>query len=291
MFKGTGVAIVTPFKSDFSVDYQALENLTQHLITNKVDYIVALGTTGETPTLTHEEKYSVAKVIKDVVNKRIPLVLGIGGNNTAEVLKAIEKGDVEGYHAILSVCPYYNKPTQKGIYLHYKQISENSPLPLIIYNVPGRTGVNISAETTLQLAADCKNIIATKEACGNMEQIMTIIRNRPEGFLVISGDDAITFPLIACGADGVISVTANALPLQFSEMVRKALKGDFANAKPMHMSMLEFYQAMFAEGSPSGVKAALNILGMLENVVRLPMVSVSDPHYNHIAGLLNKINS
>ncbi|HYG15092.1 MAG TPA: 4-hydroxy-tetrahydrodipicolinate synthase, partial [Bacteroidia bacterium] len=258
-FKGTGVAIVTPFKSNEEIDFAGLEKVTEHIINGKCEYIVVLGTTGESVTLTKDEKKQVAETIKRVNNGRVQLVIGIGGSNTHEVLDYISHFDFTGFDAVLSVCPYYNKPNQQGIINHYTAIADASPLPIILYNVPGRTGVNMTAATTLKLAQH-ENIIAMKEASGNFEQCMQIIKNKPEGFLVISGDDAITLPLIAAGMDGVISVIANAYPADFSEMVRLALAGNFEAARKLHYKLLDHSITIFADGSPGGIKEILNYM-------------------------------
>lgn len=277
---GTGVAIVTPFRKDGSIDFKALEKLIEHLVKGKVDYIVALGTTGESATLSKEEKAAVTSHILDVVEKRLPVVLGIGGNNTAEVVHSLQTTDLSKITAILSVSPYYNKPTQQGIYEHYKAVSNASPLPVILYNVPGRTNSNITAETTLRLANDCENIMAIKEASGNMAQIMHIIKHRPKDFLVISGDDMITLPILASGGDGVISVVANAWPKDFAEMTRQALKGNYAEARKLHYKLTDITELLFADGSPGGIKAALEAMGICSNYLRLPLVPVNKKIYN-----------
>lgn len=289
-FIGTGVALVTPFRKDDSIDFKALADLVEHIITGGADYLVVLGTTGETPTLTKDEKKAVASFVIEAVNKRKPVVLGVGGNNTAEIIDKLKKIEFDGVDAILSVAPYYNKPSQKGILLHYSSIGSASPVPVIIYNVPGRTGVNISAETTLRLAQEVNsNIIGIKEASGNMGQIMNIIRNKPQNFLVISGDDALTLPVISAGGSGIISVVANAFPGMFSEMVRLALKDKFKEAREIHYKMLELIEYLFIEGSPSGIKAALNILCLTQNQVRMPLIPVSRSVYNKIAELIKSL--
>jgi 4-hydroxy-tetrahydrodipicolinate synthase len=273
--KGTGVAIVTPFKANGSIDFTALGNIIEHLIKGKVEYIVALGTTAESVTLSKEEKQSVTKYIVKTVNDRIPVVLGIGGNNTAEVVHSIKTTDLSGITAILSVCPYYNRPTQEGLYQHFKAVAKASPLPIILYNVPTRTSCNLSDETTLRLAKEFKNIIGIKEASGNFAQVMNIIKYRPKGFLVISGDDLITLPIIACGGDGVISVVANAYPKDFSEMTRQSLKGNYDEARKLHYKLTTITNLLFADGSPGGVKAALKIMGLCSEYVRLPLVNIN----------------
>jgi 4-hydroxy-tetrahydrodipicolinate synthase len=275
-FYGTGVAMVTPFAADGEVDYNGLKNLINYLIDGGVEYLVSLGTTGESATLNKDEKKKVLEFTAETANKRVPLVAGIGGNNTREIVAQVKGFDVAGYDAVLSVSPYYNKPTQEGIYQHYKAISENSDLPVILYNVPGRTGGNIAAETTVRLASDFKNIIAIKEASGNFDQFNQIMRDKPEEFLLISGDDPVTLPMTALGAAGVISVVANALPQQFSDMVRLCLQGDYNAAQKVHYKLIEFTRLMFCEGNPAGVKSALKYLNICEDHLRLPLVPVSD---------------
>jgi len=269
---GMGVALVTPFKSDYSVDYDALEKLVEFQIEGGVDYFVVLGTTGETPTLSEEEKREVIKTVLRVNNGRKPIVLGIGGNNTMGVVEQIRNTDFEGIDAILSVAPYYNKPSQAGIYQHYKAIAESTEMPIILYNVPGRTGVNIAADTTIRLSKDFSNIVAIKEASGNFRQIDEIIKNKRQDFMVISGDDGITFPLIALGAVGVISVVGNAFPKEFGKMVRLALQGDLSGARDIHYRFVEMIEVLFADGNPAGVKSVLSYMGKIENILRLPLV-------------------
>lgn len=276
LLKGTGVAIITPFTKSGKVDFAGLTNVVNHIIKGKCEYIVVLGTTGETATLRTEEKMQVVAHIIKENKKRVPLVLGIGGNNTQEVIETIKHVDLSAFSAILSVSPYYNKPSQQGIYEHYKAIAQSTSKPIILYNVPGRTASNIGADTTLKLANDFKNIVAIKEASGNMEQCMTIINNRPKNFLVISGDDNLTLPLLACGADGVISVLANAYPKDFSEMVRCGLKGDFAAARKLHYKTFEITNQLFADGNPGGVKRALELMKICGPDVRLPLVKPNE---------------
>jgi 4-hydroxy-tetrahydrodipicolinate synthase len=289
-FHGTGVAIITPFKSDRSVDHAALKTVIDHMINGGVEYIVSLGTTGESAALHDDEKKAVWDTTISQVNKRVPLVAGIGGNNTSEVLNDLKKFDSNGFDAVLSVCPYYNKPTQEGIYQHYKAIAEESTLPIILYNVPGRTGVNMTAETTLRLAYDCKNVIAMKEASGNFDQFNKIIKDKPEDFLFISGDDAIALPLISMGAVGVISVIGNALPGIFSTMVRMCLDGKFIEAQPLHHSLTEFISLCFVEGNPGGVKSAMKMMGICEDYMRLPLVKISDQTEYKIKDQLELLN-
>ncbi|RXQ94463.1 4-hydroxy-tetrahydrodipicolinate synthase [Ancylomarina salipaludis] len=289
-FTGTGVAIITPFFTNGSIDFNSLTNLVDFQINNGINYLVVMGTTGEAATLNKDEKKAVIDHIIKINNKRVPLVIGMGGNNTYEVVEGIKN-----FHAykeisgILSVAPYYNKPSQEGLYQHYKMISEASPVPVILYNVPGRTSINISAETTLRLANDFKNIVAIKEASGNMEQIMAIINNKPNDFAVISGDDALTFPMICLGAEGVISVIANAFPKEFSNMVNAALDNKIEDAKTLHFKLFEIIQNLFTEGNPAGIKAILNINNLIENNFRLPMTPVSDKHYAKLEKLVSQV--
>ncbi len=275
-FLGTGVAMITPFQASGSIDFDGMTATIEHLITGKVEYIVVLGTTAESATLSKDEKKQIFKFVTEKVNGRVPLVAGIGGNNTADVVEEVSQFELTGYEAILSVVPYYNKPTQEGIYQHYKAIALAAKLPIILYNVPGRTGVSMSAETTIRLAKEFKNIIAIKEACGNFDQFNAIMAGKPEGFELISGDDPVTLPLVALGAIGVISVVGNAFPAKFSEMVRLSLKGEFKAARPIHSDFLEFTRLCFAESNPCGVKAAMKELGVIEDYVRLPLTPVSD---------------
>ncbi len=288
-FSGTGVAIVTPFRNDGSVDFKSLGKLLEHVIKGEVNYIVALGTTGESVTLSKDEKKAVVNFVSDTIGGRIPLVVGIGGNNTEEIVDTINHTDFNGIDAILSVAPYYNKPSQQGLYLHFKAIATASPVPVIIYNVPGRTGCNISAETTVKLATDCNSIIATKEASGNLGQIMEIILKKPKGFQVISGDDALALPIIAMGGSGVISVTANAYPKQTADMVRFALKKDLEKANEIHYQLFEMNSALFEEGNPPGIKGLLEMLKISQNNLRLPMAPVSEKLYAKIELLAKKI--
>jgi 4-hydroxy-tetrahydrodipicolinate synthase len=288
-FKGLGVAMVTPFKTDGSIDFEALKKFTQYLIDNNVDYLVVQGTTGESPVLSTEEKKQVLDTVIEVNQGKIPVVYGIGGNNTkavAEQLKNFVRKDVD---AILSVSPYYNKPTQDGIFQHYKIISETANHPIIIYNVPGRTSSNILAETTLKIANNCQNIIAVKEASGNFEQIMELIQNKPDDFLVISGDDAITMPFVAAGGDGVISVVGNAFPKQFAHLVHAGLKQNVEKSRKIHYQILPIIKHLFSEGNPAGVKEALKELGLMENYVRLPLVNVSEKTKNIIKDITKSI--
>lgn len=286
---GMGVALITPFKEDETIDYKALQVVIEYLIKSGTDYLVVCGTTAETPTLTDEEKEDIKNFVAEINNGRLPLVYGLGSNNTKELISKLKTIDLSAYDAVLSVTPYYNKPSQEGLYQHYAAIAEVSPKPIILYNVPGRTGVNMSAETTLRLANDFKNIIATKEASGNFGQIDLIIKNKPEDFMVISGDDAITFPLITLGASGVISVIGNAFPKEFSRMVRLALEGDYSKARKIHYSFTELIELLFVEGNPAGVKSMLALMGMIENKLRLPLVPNTIKTYEKIKRVLSEI--
>ena len=288
--KGLGVALVTPFKEDESVDYEALSRLVDYLVQNGADYLVVLGTTAETPTLTEEEKKKIIDLVVTKVRRRIPIVLGVGGNCTRLLVEKLKNDDMEGIDAILSVVPYYNKPSQEGIYQHYKAIAQATHLPIILYNVPGRTGVNMTAETTLRLARDFKNIIAIKEASGNITQMDDIIKNKPANFDVISGDDRITFPLITLGAVGVISVIGNAFPREFSRMTRLALQGDFANALTIHHRFTDLFSLLFVDGNPAGVKALLNDMGFIENELRLPLVPTRIATKQKMSEILRTLN-
>lgn len=288
-FHGTGVALVTPFNADGTVDYDGLRRLINYLIEGEVEYLVSLGTTGEASTLNKEDKKKIWEFTAEINNGRLPLVAGIGGNDTAEVTGSIKNFEINGYDAILSASPYYNKPTQEGIYQHYKAISESSSLPVFVYNVPGRTASNVSPETTCRLATDFKNIIGTKEASGNFDQFNQIMRDKPEDFMLISGDDPVAMPMISLGAVGVISVIGNALPKQLSDLIRLSLKGDYAAARPKHLSLIEFTRMMFAEGNPAGVKAALKHLGICDDHVRLPLVKVTEGMRKAIIAETDKI--
>lgn len=287
---GMGVALITPFKEDESIDFEALSRLIEHLIQNGTDYLVVLGTTAETPTLTEEEKAAIKSFVVERVKGRIPLVLGLGGNNTRGIVEHLKHDDFTGYDSILSVVPYYNKPSQEGIYQHYSAIAQASRLPVILYNVPGRTGVNMSAETTLRLAKEYPNIVAIKEASGNITQMDDIIKNKPADFMVISGDDGITFPLLTLGAVGVISVIGNAFPKEFSKMVRLALNGDFKNALPIHHRFTELFSLLFVDGNPAGVKCLLNAMGYIENKLRLPLVPTRITTYEKIRAVLQSLH-
>ncbi len=281
-FKGTGVAIITPFKNDCSIDFAALGRVVNHVIKGGVDYIVAMGTTGEASTLTTDEKLAVISYVTETIDSRVPLVIGIGGNNTQEIINFIREIDLTGVDGILSVAPYYNKPSQRGIFQHFKAIATCSPLPVIIYNVPGRTSCNITSDTCLELAHECKNIVAVKEASGDLAQIMRIIKGKPENFLVISGDDMMTIPIIAAGGAGVISVLANAFPAECSELVINALKNNFKTAREIQFRLMETIELLFVDGNPSGVKAFMSILNLCENNLRLPLVPVNKTVFTRI---------
>ena len=285
-FTGTGIAIVTPFHTDGSIDWTNFEKLIEFWLAGKVEYLVVLGTTGESATVHGEEKQEVFRFVAKQVNGRVPLVAGIGGNDTREVIHGFQHFDLNGYTAILSVAPYYNKPNQEGLYQHYKALDAATPLPIMMYNVPGRTGQNLTADTQLRIARDCPNVFATKEASGNLDQIMQIIKEKPEHFMVISGDDALTLPMMALGAEGVTSVVANAYPLEFSEMVRACLQGDYATARTLHYQLTDIIASMFAEGSPSGVKFYLAEMGLCQHAFRQPVWPVSASLQSRIRGLM-----
>ena len=287
---GMGVALITPFKEDDSVDYTALGRLVDYQIKNGIDYLVVLGTTAETATLTEEEKKQITAFIINRVKGRVPIVLGVGGNCTRALVEELKTKDFKGVDAILSVTPYYNKPSQEGIYQHYKALAEATELSIVLYNVPGRTGVNMTADTTLRLARDFDNIVAVKEASGNIAQMDEIIKNKPKEFMVISGDDGITFPLITLGAVGVISVIGNAFPKEFSRMVRLALKGDYKNALEIHHSFTELFNLLFVDGNPAGVKCMLNAMGFIENKLRLPLVPTRITTYEKIRKVMEDLN-
>lgn len=282
---GTGVALVTPFRKDKSIDFSAFEKLISHILPH-INFLVAMGTTSEYPTLSKNEYCAVLNFIKDSSNGKYPIVVGIGGNNTKNVTETIKSFDFDNISAILSVAPYYNKPTQKGLYEHFKNIAQQAPVPIILYNVPGRTSCNIMPETVLKLANDFENIIGIKEASGNLVQIMEILKHKPKHFSVYSGDDALTLPMIALGAQGVISVTANAVPKTFSEMVNHALNNNLKEANNLHYSMLELFEALFIDGNPAGIKAALSILNITSENVRLPLVKATKATKNKIDTLL-----
>lgn len=272
IFKGLGIALVTPFMEDGSVDYKALIRLVEYQLANGADFFCILATTGETPTLTADEKQKIKELVVDLVGGRVPILMGCGGYNTAEIVQELKTRDFKGIDGVLSVCPYYNKPSQEGLYQHFKAIAAATSLPVVLYNVPGRTGVNMKAETTVRLARDCQNIVAIKEASGNLEQVDEIIKNKPKDFDVISGDDALTFPMISCGAVGVISVIGNALPREFSKMIRLQMKGEYDGARKIHHRFIDLFSLLFVDGNPAGVKAMLHEMGYIQNVLRLPLV-------------------
>lgn len=271
---GMGVALVTPFTKTKEIDFPALERVIHHVADNGADFLVVLGTTGETPTLSADEKTSILQFVKEKTNGEIPLVAGMGGNNTAEIVRLLKETDLSGYSAILSVVPAYNKPTQDGIYYHFKAIAEASPLPVILYNVPGRTGVNMTADTTLRLAREVPNIIGIKEASGNIKQIERLLTEKPDGFNVISGDDGLTYPLMTLGAAGVISVIGNAYPREFSDMVHLCLEGNYIEAVDYHYKFREIIRLLFADGNPAGVKCVMHDMGLIQNELRLPLIPV-----------------
>lgn len=287
--KGMGVALVTPFKADKTIDFEAFAHLLDYQIDGGVDYLVVLGTTSENPTLEPEERTAVREFVVKHVAGRVPLVLGCGGNNTAAVVRELQTTNLSSFSAILSVVPYYNKPSQEGIYQHYAAVAKASPLPVVLYNVPGRTGVNMTAETTLRLADDFPNIVGIKEASGNMVQVDEIIKHKSEDFMVISGDDAVTFPLITLGAVGVISVIGNAFPREFSRMVRLALEGEYAAARTIHHRFNDLFGLLFVDGNPAGVKCVLNAMGLCENELRLPLVPTRITTLEKIRTVLNSL--
>ena len=288
-FKGTGVAIITPFKKSGAIDFDAYGNLVDNIINNGVNFIVSLGTTGEASTLSKREKAALIEFSVKTIDNRVPLVIGIGGNSTSEVVSQVHSTLFLGVDAILSVCPYYNKPSQEGLYQHFKTIAEACPVSMILYTVPGRTASNLSANTTLRLANDFQNIIGIKEASGNFDQIFQVLKNRPEGFLLLSGDDGITLPLIAMGCDGVISVVANVFPAEFSKMVKLGLEDDLTNARKIHFQLIDMINSLFADGSPAGVKAALNIKNQCLELLRLPLLPVNREVYHIIQRLVSEV--
>ena len=288
--RGMGVALITPFKEDENIDFPALGRMVDFILQNNADFLCVLGTTAETPTLTEEEKKQVKKFVIQRVNGQVPILLGVGGNNTRAVVESLKEDDYAGVDAILSVAPYYNKPSQEGIYQHFKAISEATNLPIVLYNVPGRTGVNMTADTTLRIARDFKNVIAIKEASGDITQMDDIIKNKPDNFDVISGDDGITFPLITLGAVGVISVIGNAFPREFSRMTRLALKGDYEHALAIHHKFTELFKLLFVDGNPAGVKSILSVMGMIKNKLRLPLIPTRITTYEAIRKVLNELN-
>lgn len=286
--RGTGVALVTPFKTDLSVDFNRLEQLVDYVIQHGVNYLVALGTTAETPTLSKDEKKDILQCIIQKNNQRVPVVCGIGGNDTTSVINDFSYYPLEQVDAILSVTPYYNKPNQRGLLAHYRALNHHAPKPIILYNVPGRTGINMTASTSLTLASECEHIIAIKEACGNMIQCMELVQNKPDGFIVLSGDDDLALAQMAIGFDGVISVAANCFPADFCKMISEALQNNMIQARALHYKLLQGIQLLFTEGNPAGVKAVLSELGLCENVLRLPLVPVSDETKASIQRFLQK---
>ena len=289
IFKGLGIALITPFTETGKVDYKALERLVEYQIDNNADFLCILATTAEAPCLTREEKDKITEVIKSVNKGRIPLLKYCGGNNTRAVIEEMKSTDWSGIDGILSICPFYNKPSQEGLYQHFKAIAKEAPLPLVLYNVPGRTGVNMKAPTTVRLAKDCPNIVAIKEASGSLEQIDEILKNKPNNFEVISGDDALTFSMIASGAVGVISVIGNALPKEFSRMIRLEFNGEYEAARKIHHKFTELYKLLFVDGNPAGVKALLNDMGLIENVLRLPLVPTNIETKQKMADILKDL--
>ena len=289
-FTGLGIALITPFKEDESVDFERLGRLVDYQLQNNADYLVVLGTTGETPTLTEEEKTEIVDFVVSKVKGRVPIVLGVGGNTTAAIVKRLKSEPFVGIDAILSVVPYYNKPSQEGIYQHYSAIARASKLPVILYNVPGRTGVNMSVETTIRLAREFDNIIAIKEACGNMDQINDIIKRKPKNFMVISGDDGIAYPLITMGAQGVISVIGNAFPKEFGRMIRLCLQGEYESAREIHQKFTDLFDLLFVDGNPAGVKCMLSLMGYIDNRLRLPLVPTRMDTYEKIRDVLKSLD-
>jgi 4-hydroxy-tetrahydrodipicolinate synthase len=289
IFKGLGIALVTPFLSDGSVDYKSLQRLVEYQIQNGADFFCILATTGETPCLTAEEKERIKNLVVELNKGRLPILMGCGGNNTAAVVEELKTADLSGIDGILSVCHYYNKPSQEGLYQHFKAIAKASPLPVVLYNVPGRTGINLKPETTVRLAKDCENIVAIKEASGSLEQVDEIIKNAPLGFDVISGDDALTFSMIASGAAGVISVIGNALPKEFSRMIRYEFRGEYEPARKIHHRFTELYSLLFVDGNPAGVKALLHEMGFIENELRLPLVPTRITTMQKMAAILKEL--
>lgn len=289
IFKGLGIALITPFKEDGSVDYDALIRLVDYQINNGADFFCILATTGETPTLTREEKQKIKDLVVDYVQARVPILIGCGGNNTAAVVEELQTADFKGIDGILSVCPYYNKPSQEGLYQHFKAIAAATQLPVVLYNVPGRTGVNLQAATTVRLARDCQNIVAIKEASGNLEQVDEIIKNKPADFDVISGDDSLTFPMVSCGAVGVISVIGNALPKEFSRMIRLQMRGEYDPARTIHHRFTDLFSLLFVDGNPAGVKAMLSEMGFIQNVLRLPLVPMRINNMQRMSEILKEL--
>ena len=289
IFKGLGIALITPFCKDGSVDYKSLVRLMEYQLDNGADFLCILATTGETPCLTKDEKQKIKDLVVSTVKGRVPILMGCGGNNTAAIVEELQTGDFRGIDGVLSVCPYYNKPSQEGLYQHFKTIAAATSLPVVLYNVPGRTGVNLKAETTVRLARDCENIVAIKEASGSLEQVDEIIKNKPKDFAVISGDDALTFPMISCGAVGVISVIGNALPREFSRMIRLEFKGEYEGARKIHHRFTDLFSLLFVDGNPAGVKCVLSEMGMIKNILRLPLVPTRVTTMQRISELLKEL--
>ena len=306
IFKGLGIALITPFKEDYSVDYESLLRLVEYQLDNGADFLCILATTGETPTLSAEERLKIKDMVVDKVRGRVPILMGCGGYNTAAVVEELKTGDFRGVNGILSICPYYNKPSQEGLYQHFKAISAATKLPIVMYNVPGRTGVNMQAATTVRLAPgrtgvnmqaattvrlarDCENIVAIKEASGNLEQVDEIIKNKPRDFDVISGDDALTFPMVSCGAVGVISVIGNALPKEFSKMIRLQMRGEYDPARKIHHRFTDLFSLLFVDGNPAGVKAMLSEMGFIQNVLRLPLVPMQIKNRQRMSEILKEL--
>lgn len=289
IFRGLGIALVTPFTADGTVDFDALHRLIEYQLENGADFLCILATTGETPCLTADEKHQIKNFIVKQVKGRVPLLMGCGGNNTAAVVDELKNGDFSGIDGVLSVCPYYNKPSQEGLYQHFKAIANATSLPVVLYNVPGRTGINLKPETTCRIASDCKNVVAIKEASGSLEQVDEILKNKPAAFEVISGDDALTYPMIACGAKGVISVIGNALPKEFSRMIRLEFRGEFDAAQKIHHKFTDLYSLLFVDGNPAGVKALLCEMGFIENQLRLPLVPTRVTTLKKIAAILKEL--
>ena len=289
IFKGLGIALVTPFTASGEVDYKAIQRLVEYQIQNGADFLCILATTGETPCLSAEEKNNIKKLVIETNRGRLPILMGCGGNNTRAVVEELKTSDWTGIDGVLSVCPFYNKPSQEGLYQHFKAIAEASPLPVVLYNVPGRTGINMKSDTTVRLASDCDNIVAIKEASGSLEQVDEIIKNKPERFDVISGDDALTFSMVASGAAGSISVIGNALPKEVSRMIRLEFRGEYESARTIHHRFTELYSLLFVDGNPAGVKALLHEMGFIENVLRLPLVPTRIPTLQKMTEILKTL--
>ena len=289
IFRGLGIALITPFTGDGAVDYESLSRLIDYQLDNGADFLCILATTGETPCLSLAERAQIKSAIVRQVDGRVPILMGCGGNNTAAVVEELKNGDFSGIDGVLSVCPYYNKPSQEGLYQHFKAIAAATELPVVLYNVPGRTGINLKPETTCRLARDCKNIVAIKEASGSLEQVDEIIKYKPNDFEVISGDDALTFPMIACGAVGVISVIGNALPKEFSRMIRLEFNGEFEAAQKIHHKFTDLYSLLFVDGNPAGVKALLTEMGFIKNQLRLPLVPTRVTTLQKISSIIKEL--